>query len=284
MLVDCLEYLSIPKHLQDITSVPARLGLESFPKGMSPRKINGFSIEEPLFFQCFEQSGGHGLVVFLRIADVGEDLGEGLLVVDLAEMAVLLELLLAMIIGVDGSGGVLVVGLLVEEAVEGQTVGEGRLFGWPAYGEGGYGHDEARKLEGVDDHLGHVDGRAEIAIAQSFLVHEVAERLRVEQGVDGSILVGEEVVVAWLRLTLLTPAGGAVEVGTDGEHDGCLGDHRLVEVGRSQSRLHLVGTGDDDAVELQVAHGLCTCCLGHQSVQQFFTHFLVAIFANGATV
>ena len=50
----------------------------------SPRDF--FLIEEALFFQCFEQAGGHGLIVFLRIADVSEDLGEGLLVVDLAEM------------------------------------------------------------------------------------------------------------------------------------------------------------------------------------------------------
>ena len=57
-------------------------------------KTKGSSAEEPLFFQCFEQSGGHGFIVLARVADVGENLGEGLLVVDFAEVAVLLELLL----------------------------------------------------------------------------------------------------------------------------------------------------------------------------------------------
>ena len=71
-------------------------------------------------------------------------------------------------------------------------------------------------------------------------------------------------------LTAFGPETGAVEVGADGEHHRSLLNHRLVEMGGSELRLHLVGTGDDDTVELQVAHGLCTCCLVEETVKQFF--------------
>ncbi len=46
-------------------------------------------LEKTLFFQRFQKAGRHGFVILARIADVGEDLGERLLVVDLAELEVL---------------------------------------------------------------------------------------------------------------------------------------------------------------------------------------------------
>ena len=92
-------------------------------------------------------------------------------------MAVLGQLLLGGIIGVDVGRRVVLIGLAVHKRSVGQTIGEGRLFRRPAYGERGYGHYELRQLQRVDDHLRHIDGGAEIAITQSFLIHQVAERL-----------------------------------------------------------------------------------------------------------
>ena len=89
-----------------------------------------------------EQAFRHYFVVLAGVADVGEHLGEGLLVVDLDKMAILLQLLLIYIIGVDVAAEVVVIGLLMDEALQGQTVGEGRLFCGPADGERGDRHDE----------------------------------------------------------------------------------------------------------------------------------------------
>ena len=175
------------------------------------------------------------------------------------------------------------IGVLVNETLQGQTVGEGRLFGRPAYGEGGHGHDEARQMQDIDDLLGLINGGAQVAVAQSFLVHQIAERLGVEQGIGGRIDERQEIVIAGLCLTATGPRAGAVEVGTDGEYDGCLGDHRLVEVGGCQLLFQFVGTGYHDAVQLQVAHRLGTAGLGHQTVQQFFTDFFLTVLANSSS-
>ena len=71
-----------------------------------------------------------------------------------------------------------------------------------------------------------------------------------------------------------------MEVGTDGEHHGGLRHHGLAEVGKRQALLHLVIAGDDDAVELQVAHGLCATGLCEEAVEERFVHFALAILAN----
>ena len=245
-------------------------------------RSKGSLIEEPLFFECFQETLAHGFIVLAGVADVGEYLGEGFFVVDAQEFEVLRQVLLVVIILVDVGGQVVAVGLVVYEAVEGQAVGEGRLLVGPSHGEGGYGHDETGELEDVDDLLGLIDGGAQVAVAESFLVHEVTERLGVEQCVGGGIDERQEVVVAGLRLSATCPCAGAVKVGADGEHDGSLGHHGLVEVGWCQSLLHLLGTCDDDAVELQVAHGLCARCLSHEAVQQLFRYFSLAVMANGS--
>ena len=200
--------------------------------------------------------------------------------IDVTEVAVLRKVLLIGVIGVDVGGCVVAVGLAVDKALQGQTVAEGTFLGRPANGEGGDGHDETGQLEDVDDLLGLIDGGTQVAVAQTFLVHEVAERLRIEQGVDGRVLEREEVVVAGLGLTLLAPAGGAVEVGTDGEYHGGLRHHGLVEVGRGQALLHRGVAGDDDTVELQVAHGLCTTGLCEEAVEERFVHFTLTILAD----
>ena len=201
--------------------------------------------------------------------------------VDAQELEVLRQMLLVVIIVVDVGGQVVAVGLAVYEAVEWQPVGESGLVVGPSHGEGGYGHDETGELEDVDDLLGLIDGGAQVAVAQPFLVHKVAERLGVEQCVGGSIDERQEVVVARLRLSAACPSAGAVEVGADGEHHGSLGDHGLVEVGWRQPMLHFCRTGYYYAVQLQVAHGLGAAGLGHQAVQQLVTHFSLTVLAYG---
>ncbi len=131
--------------------------------------------------------------------------------------------------------------------------------------------------------MGLINRRAEVTVAESFLVHEVAERLRVEQGIGGSIDIRQEIVVARYGVAALSPETGAVKVGTDGQHHGRLFYHRLVEMGGCQFLFHLLTAGDDDTVELQVAHGLGTGCLCHQTVEQFITHILIGVLADGSS-
>lgn len=72
-----------------------------------------------------------------------------------------------------------------------------------------------------------------------------------------------------------------MEVGTDGKHHGGLRHHRLVEVGRSQALLHRGVAGDDDGVELQVAHSLCATGLCEEAVEELLADLFLGILANG---
>ena len=198
-------------------------------------------------------------------------------------MTVLRQLLLIIIIGVDVAWRVVAVGLVVDEGGCCQTVGERRLFRRPANGEGGHGHHELRQLECVDDHLGHVDSGAEVAVAKSFLIHQITECLGIEQGIGGGIDEGKEIVVAGLCLAVAGPLAGAVEVGADGQHYWGFLHHRLVEVGRGQFGFHLWVAGDHNGIELQVSHGLRTGGLRHQTVKQFFADDTVSILADGSS-
>ena len=201
--------------------------------------------------------------------------------VDAQEFEVLRQVLLVVVIVVDVGGQVVAVGLAVYEAVEWQPVGECGLVVGPSHGERCHGHDQSGQLKDVDDLLRLIDGGAQVAVAQPFLVHEVAERLGVEQCVGGSIDERQEVVVARLRLSAACPCAGAVEVGADGEHHGSLGDHGLVEVCWRQPLLHVIRTGYYYGVQLQVAHGLGAAGLAEESVQQFVTHFSLTVLAYG---
>ena len=64
-------------------------------------RSKGSLIEEPLFFECLQQTGGHSFVVLAGVADVGEDLGQRLLLVDTQELEVLGQVLLVIIVLVD---------------------------------------------------------------------------------------------------------------------------------------------------------------------------------------
>ena len=73
------------------------------------------------------------------------------------------------------------------KTLQGQTVGEGRLFSGPANGECGNWHHELGQLQDIDNLLWLIDGGTQIAVAQSLFIHEVAECLRVEQGVSSCV-------------------------------------------------------------------------------------------------
>ena len=100
--------------------------------------------------------------------------------VDPHKLAVHLQALLLRIAAVDRGRRVVVVVFLVEDGLDGQSVLQGRLLVGSAQRDGGYGHDEARQLQGVDERVGLIDRRAEEAGAQSLGLGEVAERLAVE--------------------------------------------------------------------------------------------------------
>ena len=84
--------------------------------------------DELLLFQCLHHAFRHGLVVFLGVANVGEDLRESLFVVNLAEVFVLLQPLFVGIQAVDVGLGVVVVSLAVYESLGRKPVGERRVF------------------------------------------------------------------------------------------------------------------------------------------------------------
>ena len=107
-----------------------------------------------------DEGSRHGFVVLASVADVGENLGQRLLFIDLDEMLVLGQMFLLVIISVDILAHIVVVALLVHETLHGQTVGELGLFCRPANGECGDGHRELRKVQRIDDLLRLVDGGA----------------------------------------------------------------------------------------------------------------------------
>lgn len=236
--------------------------------------------QEALVYQRVDEPFRHRLVVLAGVADIGEDLSECLLVVDLHEVTVLFEFFFIFIIGIDVSARVVVVGFLVDETLQGQAVGERWLLIGPANGKRGHGHHEFWQLQDVDDLLRLVNGRTKVTVAESLLVHEVAKRLCVKQSIGSSIDKRQVIVVARLCLAAFCPETGAVEVSADGQYHGCLFHHRLVKMSGRQTGLHLLGTGNDNTVELQVAHRLGAGCLVQQAVQQFFADFAVRILSD----
>ena len=81
------------------------------------------------------------------------------LVVDPDELLVLGQMLLVVVIVVDILSQIVVIAFLVNEALCGQTVGEGWLFIRPANGEGSYRHDELGQLQDINDLLWLIDSR-----------------------------------------------------------------------------------------------------------------------------
>lgn len=225
-------------------------------------------IKETLAAQSVEERLAHGFVVGLGVAYIGEYLCQRLLVVNADKVLVLRQAFLGAVVAVDGFGGIVLVGVLMDESFLIKAIGQWGLFSRPTYSKRGNGHDQTGQMEHVDDELGLVNSSAQEAVAQPFLIHEAAEGLRVEERIGSGIDEREEIVIARLGLTAASPSGGAVEVGTNGKHHRGLCHHRLVEVGRSQLLLDVGRASDNNAVQLQIAHSLRATSFIEESVQQ----------------
>ena len=165
----------------------------------------------------------------------------------------------------------------MDDALQRQSVGERRILVGPSQRYRGNGHHEARQLQRVDYLLGVIHRGAEEAVAESFLVGEVAEGLGIQQCVGGCIQEREQIVVSRRRLAVFCPSCGAVEISTDGEHHRRLRNHRLTEMRRRELLFHLCRTCHHHAVELQVSHRLGTHCLSEEPVEEFVAYGLVGI-------
>ena len=78
--------------------------------------------QEALSDEDFDKFFRQGFVVLAGVADIGEDLCQRLLVVDADKVTVLFQFLFIFIIGVDILAYIVVVGFLMNEALQGQTV------------------------------------------------------------------------------------------------------------------------------------------------------------------
>ena len=116
--------------------------------------------QEALSNEHLYEFSRQGFIVFASVAYVGENLCQRLLVVDADEVLVLRQVLLIIIIGVDIHSHIVVVALLVNETLQWQAVGEGRLFGWPTHSKRGDGHHELWQVQCIDNLLRLVNGGA----------------------------------------------------------------------------------------------------------------------------
>ena len=79
--------------------------------------------EESLFLESFHETLAHGLIVFLRISDVGKNLCQGFLVVDSYKFFVLFQILFLSIEVINILWRVITELLLVHDGSERQSVG-----------------------------------------------------------------------------------------------------------------------------------------------------------------
>ncbi len=138
-------------------------------------------------------------------------------------------------------------------------------------------------MERLDYHLWHVHRGAEVAETQPRLFGKIAESLCVEQRIAGSVDERQEVVVARLRLALLTPACGAAEVGANCQYHGSSRDHGLIEMRGRELFLAFPAARHHHAVELEISHGLRACRVIEQRGEQFAAHLFVAVFTYGTS-
>lgn len=241
------------------------------------------SLHEALLAEGLQQFGGESFAVGGGVADVGEDLCQGFGVVDADELLVLGQRLAGSKVAVNGLRRDGSVGLLVDICRGGQTVSRRGMFVGPAEGQRCHGHDEFRKTKEANDFQRFIDRRAQETHSEPERFCQVTEALTEEEDVDGSVLIGQEVAVARMSLALQCPLRGAVIVRTEGEDDGSVRHHGLVEMKRSELLLHLGVAGDNDTVELQIPHGLGTGGFFEKTLEQRLRHGTAAVTTNGLT-
>ena len=174
--------------------------------------------------------------------------------------------------------------LVVDDAAQRETVAQGWMFCRPSDGQCGYWHYELRELQGVDDHLWHVNRSSQEASTQASLFCQIGEGLGKEKGIGSCIHKRENVVIARVSLAVLCPEGCAAIISTDGEDDRGFCYHRLVEVGWRQRLLSFFTSCYHNAVKLQVSHCRGALCLFQKTVQEFFRYFLLCIFPDACSV
>ena len=199
-----------------------------------------------------------GLIVLAGVPDIGIDLGKCFLAILSHKALIGRQRFLGRIILVDEFGCIGLIGLLMNERREGESVLQVWVFGGPSYGKGGHGKGESRQMQTFCYLSRRIQSGSQITDAQSLLFGQIAEGLCIEQSIGGCIHETEQVVVSWYGPAAFTPVCHASEIGTDGEHHRSIGHHRLMEVEGCQRTLSFLGASDHHAVQLQVTHGLCT--------------------------
>jgi len=174
--------------------------------------------------------------------------------------------------------------LVVDDAAQRETVAQGWMFCRPADGQCGYWHYELRELQGVDNHLWHINRSSQETGAQTGFFCQVRKGLGEKKGIGSCIHKRENVIIARGSLAVLCPEGCAAIIGTDGEDDRGFCYHRLVEVGWRQCLLSFFTSCYHNAVKLQVSHCRGALCLFQKAVQEFFRYFLLCIFSDACSV
>ena len=138
-------------------------------------------------------------------------------------------------------------------------------------------------MQHLDDALRLIDGRAEIAGAESFCFGQRGECLRQQQRVAGSIEKRQQIVVAGIGIAKFAPLGEAVEVGAERQHDRRFHEHGLVEVEWGKALFHCVVARDDDAIQLHVPHCRCPCGIVQQPRDEHIAHVVFLILSDGSS-
>ena len=99
-------------------------------------------LQEPLMTECTEERLGEGFVVTSRIAEIGEYLRQSLFIIDTNKFLILRQLFLLSIEFVYMFGRIVSEDLMMDNGLQGKSVGQGWTFVRPTQGKGGYWHDQ----------------------------------------------------------------------------------------------------------------------------------------------
>ena len=142
------------------------------------------------------------------------------------------------------------------------------------HSEGNDGHNQARQMQHLGNLLGIVGCGSNVATSQTLHLGYGIELLCKDGDIENSTHERLQVVKPWLGIALLTPFHKSVEIGTESEHNGRLGHHRLIEMTRHEPLFHFFVFSNNDTIELHAASSGCMgCCLEH-IVKQFIINYL----------
>jgi len=155
-----------------------------------------------------------------------------------------------------GVGGAMV-GLVVEERAERETVALGRVFGRIAHNDGGDGCARIGKVEQFRDLAHRVERGAHVADPQPLRLEPQADRLRQDHRVEGRHVVPEQIVEIVARPAPAQPLARPVPVGAERDEQRRLQNHLLLEMEFVEAALPLRIARQDhgDAVEISGGGG-----------------------------